>query len=1416
MTRALDVVQAERVARTHIAPITFVKLTTFLNNFSRDVDQIFYLSNMTALYDYGNTGTDQTFLPVITGGGEFVSKTSHLPSANDTSSAERFLDVRFSNLKINGFRFVTILQEFNLEGAAIEVAQLLILRSEMEGLRTGLVDLSSYVGNEHTVLFRGRVNRVAPIEQFGFTLECRSDLPTMSREWIYVSQVTRARAIDVGVRLPRIYGKAVHTPAVSWIAGPTAILLEDLTDTQIGNILVSDAPAFPHGDSVELPDHIILMGEEQIKYRRYGIFQTNNTKLSFSTGARGVNGTTAVAHKIGESFQLLRGDQISVINDRESEAVPTVYEQHPDTGLLIPIDESLGPVNKLLKDQKTVPGRTVTSMNFSTFGTYEQQPNSITGGLVNHQINAMDRQKTATDSTFLALTLNGQTCVATFQNLGTFTKQTIRVWLTKGGGDLDVEIKVGTVVIGTILAASIPASGSVPAEFSFVTVSELGNVSSVDPVSTGGVRVHNIERIIDIVVEEEFQTADSCNTNIAGANEADLRDQDLGTFVAFTLTDNEFVECTFAEPGIVYTSQRIRIKGKIDPDPSWSLQVDGSSHFTGISEPKPVAVETYEWQTDKIGNTIRMNTTTSEDLGEIYEIERTVFRELPTQALAKTSKLFADVDGVLSPGTPVETYAQGESFDAGTWNVDKGSVAADTVDKAEGVAAQRIDVDAPPQAFQTDSLTEWSQQFGDLSIVTDEGHLEGTGAIKIVTNSTTVTTSFQWRAGATFDLSDTGDGPGILAFDVKFRHGNTRGYMTVTIGSSASDALKFFFDSIDFESDVWYTVFLDPADVDRVFGSTDLALMDRWTWIFNENEPQSTGGVMIIDNARVLRDRTVVIQNNAIGGNDLSGPSDDYRITLRGDGGELIEQAVPIVYISDDVGTGTTLTPSWRRINFEPHMKGEFAPIKSDSILDMDSPVLTNIRTVRFEVTISAVDPLKRIRPRLTPLAEKIWVDNLEIALTLGTAYKAAAGVVMSHPTDIIRHWIEEVGGETLQTAGFDDLFTALGSLAEWGFDARGMGISWESVLLRMAFEARCNIVAVETSAGREWKILVADNNYGWGQATDEIVPTDEVIDQGRGVDDLATFFNFYYSFDASLGDGSNQAAYKDLIIASPLFSEIEITKTIIGNAAKRAGEIVADPVTLVAIQDANTALDVAGYQVQERIANDRRVFSLLGVPWYEALPHDVGDLVRIVPPWRNLGAEIQLFDLDSDAVNWSAEGGTPSDESTTVFEGTGALKILALVATAINAASSTDFDPVSLLGRAISIQAHIPTGDLALITEVGIRISSTAGGATNFYEFSAPVAELIENTYQRIEFRIHASEASATNGTPDLRRIVNLWLRFTLATPDGTSFVLFDDARVVNPSTNCRILSMSKAFTEATWDIVASEAPAFGSRSAT
>jgi hypothetical protein len=932
MAREQDSVQAERAGRSHIAPLSLVKLTTYTDRVAETGPNVFYFADKACEYDYGNTGTDQIFLPVILGGGDFFSGFKHLPDPEDLTSFGQEFDLRLSNAEINGSRLIELLQAYNLEGAKIEVSQLLLTKAEMDGFAvTKMFDLTGYDGDEHTVLFRGRVNRVAPITDSFLTIQCVPDLPSDMgpwERWTYVSDADSAAPLDTGKRLPRLYGSSSRTPVIAWLVGFSSSMAEPIAieDNNV-NKLVTSAAGLPTSPTT----FVLRVDNEQILCTK-----VDATTINIEQGGRGYNGTSAVAHDWGVGFLEIIDNPKWVISDFGSEAVNDIFAEDPSTGELTRLDtDVIGLTIDEHDTDTTVPGRIVTSVIVDQMTAFVEFANSneATGAGQDDYEEFADGEYGATDSGYHELTSGDgsytflKDWVADDADHDTkgigYTVCTFSIWLTQTGGDVDdVICKIngssGTT-IGTIEAADIPAAGSLPQRFRFQfdptdVTSDSEIVINYDPEGTGAIRIFHGELSYNRDDRSVDQTAASITGTIDGASQADMDkaiDGDEDTSVAFTTTASERLVVTWAQPTGISSFDSFTVHLLMDPN------AHGASTYFG----------------------------------------------------------FRDDDGSSEP------------------------------------------------------------------------------------------------------------------------------FLTESTRTNVAPSTKR-----------WYHYHVLPGASNR---------------------------------------NSIILQSFSDGAITVG---DIYEIT----------------------------------------------------------------RTVH------------KTRPWHSAPSGQLYASIDGIEAPNGDDYQVSVGLMIEHPADILRHWIEAVGGETIDEASYDALVTSLGASAAWAFDVRSLGFTWEEVLQRMAFEARCNVVAVETAAGRVWKLLSADSGYGFGEppSSSIITQTHGLSDVGRSVDDIANYLTFRYAFDASQPGGGNEESFRLVLRATPDDSDVPITTTLIGNSEARFGSKASGPIAFRCIQDPATAQDVAGYIVQERMANDRRVYELREVAWFDALPYDVGDIVSITAPWSSSATTCRITSM--------------------------------------------------------------------------------------------------------------------------------------------------------------------------------------------
>jgi hypothetical protein len=259
-------------------------------------------------------------------------------------------------------------------------------------------------------------------------------------------------------------------------------------------------------------------------------------------------------------------------------------------------------------------------------------------------------------------------------------------------------------------------------------------------------------------------------------------------------------------------------------------------------------------------------------------------------------------------------------------------------------------------------------------------------------------------------------------------------------------------------------------------------------------------------------------------------------------------------------------------------------------------------------------------------------VDGYEVPSGASPAYKAgAAGTLMTKPCDILRYILEELGGETIDTATYDACNTNLGSNVI-AADLRTMGLTFEEVLARLGFESRTTLIPEETASGRVWKLLTALSTYAFSAASGAITEWARggFVEVGRALhDELATRFIFHYAPDWSRGDG--EEAYTEILIANEDDNDLTVPSTAdFQSAEDDFGDLDAEPMALRAIHDSATADDVAGYYAHELIRGGA-LFAISGVPWWEGYDVEVGDIKNVTPPWGSSAVKTRIIEYTKD-----------------------------------------------------------------------------------------------------------------------------------------------------------------------------------------
>ena len=348
---------------------------------------------------------------------------------------------------------------------------------------------------------------------------------------------------------------------------------------------------------------------------------------------------------------------------------------------------------------------------------------------------------------------------------------------------------------------------------------------------------------------------------------------------------------------------------------------------------------------------------------------------------------------------------------------------------------------------------------------------------------------------------------------------------------------------------------------------------------------------------------------------------------------------------------------------------------------------------------------------------------------------------------------------------------------------------------------------------GREWRALLADAAYEWPAPVAAISEWTDFKDERRDLIELGTRHTYRYDLDATMGRGGQGAdAFRKVVVASPDVSDVSVTAAELATARERWGAAEYAPRNLLAHNDEVSAEATAGYYVHEAIALDRSLFRISGVPLYQGFNLQVGDIIEVVPPWRNLGPEERVFSFDNGITLWNNSSSTLFNEGTLFVEGVGSMLIRSVVGSIINGANlvtptalTTKYD---VRNRSISFWAYATTDAHANLNNAQafhIALGNTSVANRRDYLIHPDVIP-VANVWTKIVFDTKTT-AFAGVGSPDMSR-VDWWGVAWLQQSDVADEDLYvDDLRIVNTPTKCRIIELSKDFSDQ-WDMVLTEVP--------
>ncbi len=1191
MSRALNSVQSRRKSRTHIHPLTLIRITAYADRLLKTGESNIYISDRVVLYDYGNTGAAQTFRPSLgaTGGlgvGLLRATMANIPDPNGTQLLRKSVEVILENGTLNGVRTIQTLRAHNIEGATIEISQILLDEQE------ATVDLSAFAGNEHTILFIGEIHRVAPVTETTIALQCRTPMPSAS--WLTATEQTTDPR-DVGVRMPIVMGQAKNIPLINYDVGWRTTLGVDLTDSETGAKAVVDGSRFPSGTFT------VQIGAEQIEI-------TAKADASITINTRGFNSTTALAHSLGATVFEVPTNSVAIANAKESDAVGAVYIVSPHTGERVLIASSL--YVESLADTSTISGETVTSITISA-ANLKTLLDDLAAGVA--QQPEFDTPSTDTVRAYLSA----------------FAERNANNWLNPASVSVTAECT----------AAGL--SGTPPGGRLEHSTSETDSTSYWVPTGTAPSGGRTVKRFrIVTLFNYEGHPSDDTRLYIS----ADMFGTSCNAFFAIpsgaSITFNASLVTTWYTPSGSPTVS--------DLERSTAPTANGDEDFVSY-----------------FFLNVGADASSSTEFAFVFASQSYVECELAPEALARTAdvevsgaggitgmRLSADVDGVPAPGAVAfnATY----SLDGGTWSESIGSSADDTDKFIEGASSRRMDVGDADGSLVIDasSISGWTGV--NVTLTTAFATFLGRDVVAGDADSAAACSMRFFNSTPWANLTDVGAGIRVLTFGMMSR-GDNVDPLIVRIGSAdGSDYLEWhietetrFFDLNPAQ------IFLDYTQAtDATNGTFDPAnvryLYFGWN---NDADPDGSNNACVVSDVFTLETKWV-IQNNALGGIDFSSPAGQHRIftflrrglnlgfyddklTVKGGWQNSIQLDIEV---SSTTGTGTAQeavrrTYTFPSANLPAHgaTVTDFTAIDSVSFADTGSPTITAIETFRIiaNMTLHGVGFAQG-----TALVWNMRFDGFQSDLSTGPIdYIATAGAVMTSPIDLLRWWLTEIGGETVDAASFTTAETNLASHINAG-DLRFLGGTWEEVAAKLAYLCRSNLIPIETTTGRQWRLLQAGATYLWDDSTTTLIAEwrgGGFVEAGRDLDELATSHRYHYDRDFAL-DSGDEGGYQEALIANAEQNDLSaLVPTIdIDDAESTFGRIEADPRALALIADQTTAINVAGYYVSEslRIAP---LYVISGVAWWEAYGLEIGDIITVTPPWEVAARTCRIIEYTKD-----------------------------------------------------------------------------------------------------------------------------------------------------------------------------------------
>lgn len=1283
MTRAIDTQQQEFTTRSHLAPLLLVVLTTYTDRAAETVDTIFYFSDRAIVYDYGNAGTDRNFWPLLRSLSSLRTSIDHVPDARATGLLSKPLTITLSNEEHQGARLInTLRNSHTLENATVEVAQILQERQSKPP-----VDLTALDGDEHTVLYQGVVERVATITDSEIVLQCTLDLPSV--EYLIANDASITDPKDVGARLPIVYGAAKKIPCINYDVGFATTLAASI-DEAASTLGVTGTTGFQSVGTGTLSGENISWGGKTATSLTSVMRGLGGTSAVQHRAGEVILETITTAKFVVAGHAVLAIQDLYVISPYNGELVrvtsaytKNVADVDLISGLTVATAEFSAANLKALVAETAMQSdvtRDDTGAGLTT-NPFVQEAIASSGGragdtsasenpdAVRDHIIGTENGTSTGDWPWREANLNNPITV-TFADPApseTVWEQRVHVRMREAFAATfdDIPVAAGPNRFGTQVAlfsaASLPARDANPALFTSAFFTNNANQFTIwSPDEVIDVfefwrEIKTDGTIRSAIVTDQTPTSGSVS---AGVGDSESLARDGNTTTKVRLDRDEWLQMNFPSTA-TYHEQKVRVLLGKDNEGDPNIVI----HAGTISGPVVAELNVRAWGrtqaqggewiefvTDEQTDSFTITTPGGNRI-HIFEMERTVWAHLAPASsesnvdieganVGANLKMLADVDGYVSPPEVRDGYV----FDNDTaWqNQPSGISVKATVRSRTARQFKGLDADYGTVVLDMDDdATNWTTIAGavnsldDLSTPVASG---STGCMGVNRSSAAGTQVEVQRTGlGSLDISDK-----VVLLALYNDNTNFTGDLIVRLGSSTvnSWSYTFAFTAGNFPLNTWVTLVIDP-DASHTVGGSGL---DETDW----NVLQiSVGGDLntdlLIDNIRTVP-RTVAMQKNDIANIDLTpmpagGTPHSYEILP--ESAADISTAIglgliPVLFWSDDAGSGVVPPTNYKKYtfvaaDFDAMVGGEWNTFdRTAAYTDVGSPDadLADVETFGMFWDWTAIhgpnliDPM----PDLTIAFEKLVVDDAG-----SSPFDAAPGALLEKPTDVLIHWIENIGGAVHDATSFATALTNLGA-DKWALDARTLGLTWPQVAARMQHGARSNLIPEVTATGIAWKLLQAESDYEWPAASGSIADWDRFVEAGRDLRELATRYRFPYGYNAALG--IDETAWTALVVATPDQSDVSVSAAQLATAEATFGRFDAEPVTLPTILEEATAEEIAGYYVNEGIRL-AALFLISGVPWWDAYLVEVGDLKNVTPPWASSSVKVRVIEYVKD---WGTE----------------------------------------------------------------------------------------------------------------------------------------------------------------------------------